>query len=112
MNEFENLKYELAKSLILNFFHSYYYITFENLEEVEEFLNFINNYDKRYSVDFERKKEIRSVMWKYVKSLHKHQLEWANDYDWFKNYGAEPLEYGKIKPYISKYIEVVERIKL
>lgn len=104
--EVENLKYELAKSLVLNFFYGHYYIVFDNDNDVEEFLNFINIYDKRYSVDFERKKEIRSVMWKYVKSLHKHHLEWQNYNTGFEKYEAERLEYKKIKLYIKEYLKV------
>jgi phosphoglycolate phosphatase-like HAD superfamily hydrolase len=100
-SEFEMLKYRLACELIENFFHSVYYITFNSIEEVECFLKFINQYDKRYNANFYRKDEIKSVMWKYSKNLYKHHLEWSNKEHWFEKYESRLLRYEDVEPYIS-----------
>lgn len=102
MNIIEELKYELAESLVLNFFSGHYYIIFDNIHEIEEFLTFINIHDKRYNKDFAKKNEIKSVMWKYSNNLYRHQLEWSADIKHFDKYGPSSLKYKKIEPYIRK----------
>lgn len=106
MNKIEELEYELAKSLILNFFCGYYYITFDNLSDVEEFLTFISIHDRQYDQNFSEKEKIKSVLWKYSKTLHRPQLEWMTDKTYFKKCDAEPLSYEKVKPYIEMFKKI------
>lgn len=106
----KDLNLELSKALLLNFFDSHYYLVFDSQKEVEEFLEFISNYDSRFDKKFPQKKRIKSVYWNYSKILHKHILDWMDDETYFKKYGAEPLKYKEVKKYIYLWLMAIKKI--
>ena len=107
------MKYEitLEQSLILNFFNSSIYFVFENDEEKDSFLNFIKIYDDRFKDGFDKKPEMKSAMWKYTGSSHRHQMEWMNDADYFIKNDAVPVSYSFVIDYCNKFSKMYGLMK-
>lgn len=103
------LEFELAQALTYNFFDGRYYITFDNEEDCEQFLTFLQMYDLRkfpQSTIDEIKRRAKSVAWLYSKIIYHHQMEWAEDTMYFhkKDIDYYPMEYKKVKSYVEKML--------
>lgn len=91
----------LQKELVRSFFGGYYYLTFENLEEVKTFLEYISNFDDRFK-NFEKIEKIKSVMWHFSPDLHKYQLEWMDTKEFFgKRFFIDELQFNEISDYVE-----------
>lgn len=122
--EIEELKYQLAKETMFNFFAGNHSIVFDNDKERKEFFEFIKYYDNRYknTKKFTKLKEVKEVAWVYCFSGHRHQLEFAGQLEYerfgekyfYKTHGQlvgyEPIEYKVVQPYVSMHIECRKKI--
>lgn len=96
----------LEQSLILNFFNSSIYFVFENDEEKDSFLDYIKIYDDRFKNGFNKKEYIKCAMWKFSGITHKHQIEWAEEINYFLIHDAIPVSYSIVKEYIDKFSKI------
>lgn len=103
------LEFELAQALTYNFFDGRYYITFDNEEECEQFLTFLQMYDLRkfpQSTINDIKRKAKSIAWHYSKITYHHQMEWDDGITYFheKDIDCYPMKYKKIKSYVEKIL--------
>lgn len=95
-------------SLILNFFGGKTYFIFENEKEVDSFIDFIKEYDVRFSDDFSRKADLKSAAWCYANLCHRYQIEWMDTEEYFKKFDMYPVSYSIVEDFVNKYNESIK----
>lgn len=93
----------LAQSLVLNFFNGDIYFIFENKEEKQSFLNFIQIYDEHLQNGFDRIDEMKSVKWSFSKITQKHQIEYNKDEKPAEFKDALPVSYSLVREYADQF---------
>ena len=96
--------FDLQKELMNSFFGGYYYITFENEDEKKSFFEYIESFDLRFRYD--KKTDFicyKEVAWKFSKTLHHHQIEFASEYGYWKKKDIDinELKFSKVADYIK-----------
>ena len=100
----------LEQSLILNFFGGYVYFIFENREQKQSFINFIQLYDERFAQGFERIDEMASAIWKPSKTTHRSQVEFSTDKTYFQTYDALPIDYSLVMKYADRFYSTYTKL--
>lgn len=88
-------------SLMMNFFNGDVYFVFENQDEAASFLDYIKNFDQRFSENeelFKMKNKMKAAAWIYSKFLHRSQMEWADSIEYFgERYLMKPVSYSIVR---------------